>query len=509
MKKTVVALILLTRLAPLLAQLPNGSIAPDFNVLDITGQPRHLYEMLNEGKIVLLEISATWCPPCWSYHNSDALQLFYNVHGPLGDNQARVLFIEGDPNTNVDCLYGLPGCNDFSPGNWVSGTTYPYIDNAAIADAFAVSYYPSIFAICPNKKVYTLGQLSANDLWEKAKECPVKLGSFNAGIFNYDPGTPLHEICDTLNISPAFTLINLGDSALTNAKIQLEWNGNVLEERNWNGYLPTYGETNIYFNPQAVSGDGNLKTVIKNINGDKTDVDFSNNVENSSFVEAVGFNHQQVILRLRTDNYGAETYWELRDAEGKVLDHGGNESVGPNGGGSLSNAPIGYGAYGNNVLIKDTLTLPKSGCYSLHFVDYYGDGICCNFGNGYYKLYNINNPAIPLLSGGEFKAYDDRGWGVFSVTSTNALQKTAVLEVFPNPAADQLHLYIEYPEPAPITSSILDPLGATVYVFPAQEIPSSSTQIDLDIARLPAGMYYLQIQIGTQRIIRKFVHLND
>jgi hypothetical protein len=76
--------------------------------------------------------------------------------------------------------------------------------------------------------------------------------------------------------------------------------------------------------------------------------------------------------------------------------------VGLQGGGAFPlGIDAGPGTYSNNTLVKDTLDLPAAGCYSIHFVDAYGDGMCCDFGNGYYKLYNIDNPTMPLISEAE------------------------------------------------------------------------------------------------------------
>ena len=155
------------------AQLPSGTIAPDFTAKDLNGKNWHLYELLDQGKIVVLEFSATWCPPCWAYHNGHAMHQFYEQHGPDGDGTAQVLFIEGDPTTNEQCLYGSGGCNNYTPGNWVAGTPFPILNNDALADAFQVSYFPTIYIICPNRRVYEVGQWSAADLWEEARTCPV------------------------------------------------------------------------------------------------------------------------------------------------------------------------------------------------------------------------------------------------------------------------------------------------------------------------------------------------
>ncbi len=159
------------------AQLPDGTIAPDWTETSITGQTFHLYDMLNAGKVVYIDFSATWCGPCWNYHNTHALRDVYDAHGPAGDNKARVFFIEGDNSTNVQCLYGPTGCIGGTQGNWVAGTTYPIIDDANenTTSAYQIGYFPTIYGICPmNKLVYETGQLSADGLWAwQANTCPL------------------------------------------------------------------------------------------------------------------------------------------------------------------------------------------------------------------------------------------------------------------------------------------------------------------------------------------------
>ena len=151
------------------AQIPDGSTAPDWTATDLNGKSHHLYALLDSGYTVFMDVSATWCGPCWNYHNSGALEDLYNTYGPNGTNEVRVFFMEGDPSTNLACLYGPTGCVGGTQGNWVAGTPYPIIhqQGPAIANSYQINYFPTIFAICPyDRKVYEAGQLPTSGLYD-------------------------------------------------------------------------------------------------------------------------------------------------------------------------------------------------------------------------------------------------------------------------------------------------------------------------------------------------------
>ncbi len=175
MKKILLLLMLsLMGLTALQAQLPNGSIAPDFTGVDLDGNTHNLYSLLNAGKTVYIDVSATWCGPCWNYHNTNALEDIWTQYGPGGTNEAFVLFIEGDAATNEACLYGPSGCVGGTQGDWVTGTGYPIINDATIKSLLAVTFYPTIYMVCPaDKKIYQPGQLPAAGLWNyRTNNCP-------------------------------------------------------------------------------------------------------------------------------------------------------------------------------------------------------------------------------------------------------------------------------------------------------------------------------------------------
>ncbi|MCC6463297.1 MAG: redoxin domain-containing protein [Saprospiraceae bacterium] len=491
----------------LAAQLPSDTLAPDFTATDLNGQAWHLYDMLDQGKVVVLEISATWCAPCWAYHNGHAMQKFYEAHGPAGDDKARVLFIEGDPKTNVNCLYGAAGCNDYTPGNWVAGTPFPIINEDSLAETFRVTYFPTLFVVCPNRKIYEVGQWDADQLWEQASTCPVASGVNNAGIFEYATGTPLHDICETLNTKPAFTLINLGSEALTQATLSLQWNQTTVQTIEWSGYLGLYEEVPISFDDTPLSSPGQLSTTLTHVNNQPNDDDISNNIRTDSFGIASTFNSQKILLKIRTDAYGAETYWELRDEAGQVLEKGGNQAVGPNGGGKFpAGIPDGPGAYNNNALIRDTLVLPEPGCYSIHFADAFGDGMCCQYGNGYFKLYNLDNPTVPILSGGDFRQYEHRGFSAGILTAVQDPEATVpTLQIAPNPADQDIQANYRLPADAHVGLFILNTLGQVVRSRPAEIQSAGEQQYRFALGELPPGLYWLQLQVNGRHTAKPFV----
>merc|ERR1712048_1244988 len=91
-------------------------------------------------------------------------------------------------------------------------------------------------------------------------------------------------------------------------------------------------------------------------------------------------------LELKTDNYPAETQFTLQDGNNQVMMNLGSTGV------TLS---------ANTEYSFDPVCLPPQS-YTFVITDSYGDGICCSYGEGFYK-YTVDLTSISH-EGGEFDA---------------------------------------------------------------------------------------------------------
>jgi thiol-disulfide isomerase/thioredoxin len=154
--------------------LSDNAIAPDFTVTDLNGVSHTLYDYLDDGKMVILDFSATWCPPCWNYHQAHILKDIYTTYGPNGTDEIMVLFVEADVSTPVSALYGTGN----TQGDWVTGTPYPIIDdgNGSLNNAYQISFFPTLYGVCSDRKIYQVGQTSISGWLNRLESCGLQGG---------------------------------------------------------------------------------------------------------------------------------------------------------------------------------------------------------------------------------------------------------------------------------------------------------------------------------------------
>lgn len=218
------------------------------------------------------------------------------------------------------------------------------------------------------------------------------------------------EGCGT-GVNPVIRLVNKGTQNLTSAQVTYTFNG-TSTVINWTGDLVVNTAADIEL-PQltGVSGENSLSVEVTQPNG-QTDADTSDNTTESNFIVTV-FPVTNVNLSLMTDYYGDETSWELKNEAGTVLYQGGD-----------------YGQFEEDEKI---FTLTQEGCYTFTIYDSQSDGMCCDYGPGFFTLETAGGALIH--QGGSFGESESVSFRLTDVMATDDVAFRAAVKVYPNPSS--------------------------------------------------------------------------
>ncbi len=225
MKKILSFFVLLISLSASAQIYPDGTVISSFSATDINNNFFSSTMATNNGKHIIIDISATWCGICWSYHNTKVLDNYNAKYGPNGTDlqDAEVIFYEGDMSTNSNDLNGV-GTN--TVGDWVMGTNYRIFNEANptnVKSSFSASGtlgYPSVFVVCKDNKMYRIStSLNTADALrafvnDKCGTSPLSTSTIYDANFNYDlyPNPAMSDLTIDLNLDHAdevsYTLTN-------------------------------------------------------------------------------------------------------------------------------------------------------------------------------------------------------------------------------------------------------------------------------------------------------------
>jgi hypothetical protein len=212
-------------------------------------------------------------------------------------------------------------------------------------------------------------------------------------------------------------LTNLGLNDLVSATIYYSFNGAAPQTLDWSGALAQFESESVGLPAFTVaSGVNELEVWVENPNGSEDENAF-NNASAGSFNSFSGptLNYEMI---LTLDDYGSEVTWELREF-GQVLYTGG---------------PYSDDIDGTEVVVDWCL---ESGCYIFEISDSYGDGLCCEYGEGGWEILDPDGNTVG--SGGE---YTDTDQDTFCTESVGLVTMNGgeVPLIFPNPTQSQFSI---------------------------------------------------------------------
>lgn len=273
----------------------------------------------------------------------------------------------------------------------------------------------------------------------------------------------IEDIDDTCldSVGPVVTIKNYGSDTLTSLNIDYEINGES-HTHTWTGSLDTYRKEVVEL-PVVTYTVQETNTVNISIPNDE---DNSNNEASTTFDKALE-GTGDLEIEVRTDAWGYEFRWELRDSNDEIVERG--------------------SGYPNNQTTTTRVTVDAD-CYNFIIFDSYGDG------GARVRVTDHLGTQLFFATGnwGSSRAGMFNSNGVLSV-------EDAVFEgvnIYPNPAQNVLN--ITNAENAQV--QVFDILGKAIL---SQDI--TSTNEGIDVSRLQVGTYFLRIEIDGYVTTKKFI----
>ena len=374
---------------------------------------------------------------------------------------------------NFGCVVGTNTCT-VAPGNDMIENYMDYTDDTCMS-VFTNDQKTRITTIMNNAPRRSTLRTSVKDVAIPlfANDAEIKIENACAG-----GTTPTCTVPNPVLPNKIVSLYNRGTATLTAATISYNMDGGTNYTNNWTGSLAPNEFAYVTLNNTNVNGT--LSASITNVNGG-ADARATNNTATKSFsggaaTSLANFTYTTFNFTLTGDNYASETSWNLKNSAGTTLYSGG----------SYTN--------GTTALVSNQVwSLPANGCYTFTINDAYGDGICCNYGNGSYII-TTNSGATTVASGATFTTSDSRSFSN-NALSNQSFEAFGDVYVFPNPSKSNFSIAIPNGIELPNKLSIRNNIGQLI----ESKKVNSIDDLTVNSSSYSAGIYFVTIENNTSK----------
>lgn len=463
----IVVLLLGTQVA--VAQLDGSGIAPDFILTDVEGRDHHLYEYLDQGKVVILDFFAVWCSICQA--DAPYLGEVYEELGPSGTNKIEMLSLEADDATsdNQTINYAL----NFESAN-------PHINTTnQVPGIYNVNFFPTYYVIAPDRS-YTVifgRQENMKTQMIEAVESAPPLRDVENDVRVMSYSKPKESLCGN-SFNPALRIQNYGKNEISELTVETWIDEQLATSFAYASLLKPYHYTDLSLPVITGLSSGWHKIDFKfvDVNG-QADGDPSNSAGGDFLILLDGV---QISVELTTDAYPKETSWRIFE-DGKMLAEG--------------------DAYTKGLTLDVTdVCVEEDACYRLVIYDVYGDGMS----SGGIEVRFLDE-TIGELQSNLFNA--DSSWIDFCVvpgsTGIDQLAKDEIsFRVYPNPSSGKFSLILT---DASDTEREIDILDITGNQLLSTILQRGQNNLTIDLSESPIGIYFVRLKtiygFQTHRII--------
>lgn len=294
----------------------------------------------------------------------------------------------------------------------------------------------------------------------------------NDGSLNWQG---LNNLCST-TITPALELTNTGNNPLTSAVINYAADENTTATYNWTGNLAN-GETASISLPQFTFTPGThiFTASIASVNG-TDDQAPSNDNKTQNFTIKPSFDTTEIVVNVYTDLYPEEIIWYITNSQGDFV----ASNI------DLEN-PQNSEAYEISTLYTQTIEVDNNECYTFTIIDTGRDGICCDWGNGYYNIKTADD--VLITSGASYTDQESFTFSTNTILGTgNKNAITSGIKLYPNPSHNVINIAVPQATNLPDAYTVYNNLGQVVSTGKI-----NSNNQELNIAGYANGVYFIKL----------------
>ena len=276
-----------------------------------------------------------------------------------------------------------------------------------------------------------------------------------------------------------FGFSNIGTETLTSVKFTAQVE-DAVRFFEWTGELPSGEATKMGFSLEIPYGTYEGTLNITEANGEPYESSISFNAESPEWavVNEEG-ETTDIKIYIIQDQFGEQITWELLNSAGDIVASGGPYQH-----------IIGSGTQVNVANVND---LAVNDCYLFRLYDSNNNGICCNYGQGYYYFKDAHGNRFIEGSGD----YGSEARELFSIQNSSWEVETVVketLKVYPNPANEYLMVEGEM--------NSIEVYNAIGQCLMTRTVDGNSTCISL--AGFNNGIYFIRVNNNGEVTTRKF-----
>lgn len=264
---------------------------------------------------------------------------------------------------------------------------------------------------------------------------------------------------------------NGGLEELTSLKFEAYVDGELTKEQTWEGSIVSYAGTQIEMELDVPGGTHQVEVKIVEANGTAYEFAKATNVTFSEWAEVIiEGEEEEFTIDIMQDKYGNQITWELLGSDGTALASGGPYTMLV--GGSASTQ-----------LHQEKVTVAKGECVKFVIKDAVGNGICCQYGEGYYQIKDSKGNLL-VDGDGDFGSEASVLLSVTDGVSVNETLTTETYNIFPNPVKDVLTVKGENMKQVVIYNSV----GQMV-----ETINAESDEVRVNVSTYNNGMYLINV----------------